>query len=105
MFNGDNFIGSDYTQRSYVWFNPGTTVTSFYITASNDRILEYDESLFIVAYPPSLSSGHNNCYTKITIEDDDGELVIKFLVVHKLFKVMHIYIYIYIYIVYLYRNQ
>jgi len=52
--------------------------------------LEFDESFIIVAYPPSLPGGHNNCYTKVYIEDDNGKLVIKFLVVHKLpTKVMH----------------
>jgi len=76
MFNGDNFIGSDYTQQSYVWFNPAATVTSFNITARKDHILEFDELFIIVAYPPSLPSGHNNCYTKVYIEDRDGKLEI-----------------------------
>jgi len=89
MFNGDNFIGSDYTQWNYVWFNPATTITSFYITARNDHVLEHDKSFIIVAYPPSLPSGHNNCYTKVTIEDRDGKLEVKLFVLHKLFKVIH----------------
>ena len=95
MFNGDNFIGSDYTQRSYVQFNPATTVTSFYITARKDRILEFDESFIIVAYPPSLPSGHNNCYTKVYIEDRDGKLEIKLFYINCLKS----------YIVYLYCNS
>ena len=81
-FNSDNFTGSDYfTPQSYVRFNPGITFVSFYITTRDDRILEHDESFVIVAYPPSLPDGHNNCSTKVTIEDNDGKLVIKLLVV------------------------
>jgi len=51
--------------------------------------LEFDESFVIVAYPPSVPGGHNNCYTKVTIEDGDGEFVIKLLAAHKLLKVIH----------------
>jgi len=99
MFNGDNFIGSDYDRLPNVWFEPGTSVTSFHIPAKKDHVLEHDESFIIVAYPDSLPIGHNNCYTKVTIEDDDGKLVIKLLVVHKLLQVIDVYI------VYLYCNS
>ena len=95
MFNGDNFIGSDYFKQYYALFKPGTTVTSFYITAKKDHILEFDESFTIVAYPPSSPSGYNNCYTKVYIEDRDGKLEIKLFYINCLKS----------YIVYLYCNS
>jgi len=89
MFNGDNFIGSDYFKQYYALFKPGTTVNSFYIATRNDHFLEHDESFYITAHPPSLPSGYTKCYTKVTIEDNDCKLEIKLLVLHKLLKVIH----------------
>ena len=68
------FVGSDYSALStVVRIFTGRDVTSFFIYARNDRILEYDESFVIFANPPLTPADGNNCNATVTILDNDGE--------------------------------
>ena len=54
----------------------GTTEFQVNISIIDDRDLEDNELLRIVAIPPELPNNYNNCSADVIINDDDGKLLL-----------------------------
>ena len=65
-----------FTPPSRVTIPAGRTSASFTISTRGDRILEYDESFVVTAYPPVLPEGRRYCNATVVILDDDCKLLI-----------------------------
>jgi len=86
-FNDDTFIGSHTGKTPFDYFAKFSYPNFATIPANhtrfllnirifNDRILEDDETVIIEAIPPSVPDGYERCMTELTIQDDDGKLLI-----------------------------
>ena len=68
----------------------GTTEFKINITIIDDRDLEDDELLRIIAIAPELPSNYDHCWADIIINDDDGKYKM-FIVVNFIFYASKIF--------------